>query len=285
MSSYPKLRSALAVFGAALVSLALVACGDDKDKSSQKSSSSAPETLAITLGADGKLSGAQSVKSGVVKVSFTNQAKGKYDLQLAGVDGNHTAADVLKVLNSDGGPIPPWIHAPGGVATTDPGKTVSATQLVGAGKYYVVAEPDQNGKKPIAPLTVTGGAAQGTLPATAAKVSAFEYGFKTSGLKAGHQQIEFDNIGAQLHHAVFIPLKPGVTLAQAKTFFASNGKGVPPFDPKRPQFNTTVLENGAKQVTEGDFAAGKYALLCFVSDRAGGPPHFAKGMITEVDIP
>lgn len=48
---------------------------------------------------------------------------------------------------------------------------------------------------------------------------------------------------------------------------------------------TTVLDGGAKQVTQLELAKpGKYALLCFIQDRAGGPPHIAKGMIAEVDV-
>lgn len=39
------------------------------------------------------------------------------------------------------------------------------------------------------------------------------------------------------------------------------------------------------QITELDLARkGKYALLCFVSDRKGGPPHVAKGMVAEVTV-
>ena len=33
-----------------------------------------------------------------------------------------------------------------------------------------------------------------------------------------------------------------------------------------------------------DLKPGKYALLCFISDRQGGPPHIAKGMITEATV-
>lgn len=270
------------LLGAGLAALVLAACGDDKDKS-DKSSSSAPQNLAVTLGADGKLAGVEPVDSGPVAIKFTNQAKGKYDLQLAKVDGGHSVAEVLKVINSENGVIPDWLHGAGGVGTTDAGKASTATQLLDGGKYYVIAEADEGNKKVTEPLEVSGGAAKGTLPATTAKVTAFEYGFKTSGLKAGHQQLEFDNTGGQLHHAIFVPLKAGVTVAQAKRFFLTE-KGQPPFDESRPGINTTVLDGGKKQVLEGDLAAGKYALICFLTDRAGGPPHVAKGMIAEVDI-
>jgi hypothetical protein len=37
-------------------------------------------------------------------------------------------------------------------------------------------------------------------------------------------------------------------------------------------------------VTDRKLSKGKYALVCFIQDRKGGPPHAAKGMITEADI-
>jgi len=49
--------------------------------------------------------------------------------------------------------------------------------------------------------------------------------------------------------------------------------------------STPVLDGGVAQVTDLELKKGKNVLLCFISDRAGGPPHVAKGMIAEVDIP
>jgi hypothetical protein len=49
--------------------------------------------------------------------------------------------------------------------------------------------------------------------------------------------------------------------------------------------NTARIEGGTKQITELDLdKPGKYALLCFVSDRRGGPPHVAQGMIAEATV-
>ncbi len=30
--------------------------------------------------------------------------------------------------------------------------------------------------------------------------------------------------------------------------------------------------------------SGKYAALCFIPDRQGGPPHVAKGMVSELTV-
>jgi hypothetical protein len=48
---------------------------------------------------------------------------------------------------------------------------------------------------------------------------------------------------------------------------------------------TARIEGGTKQITELDLdKPGKYALLCFVSDRKGGPPHVAQGMVAEITV-
>jgi hypothetical protein len=283
MRSHSRLRAGLAVAGTAFVALAVAACGDDNK---DKSGASKLQHLEVTLGADGKLSGFQPVKSGLTQIGFANQTKKKYDLQLVRVVGNHTLAEVLKVTTADGPvPIPTFMQGGGGVGTTDAGKSATITQVLDGGRYFVLAEPDQGGKPVTAEMNVSGGKGTGTLPPADAKVTATEYKFQTTGLKSGTQKIEFDNDGAQLHHAIFFPLKAGVTLAQAKKFITTrNPTGPPPFDQKRNGPSTTVIDSGVKQVFDAKLDPGKYALVCFLSDRKGGPPHVVKGMIAEVDV-
>ena len=47
---------------------------------------------------------------------------------------------------------------------------------------------------------------------------------------------------------------------------------------------TIVLNGGQKQVVDITLKKGSYAVLCFMNDKAGGPPHFAKGMLQEVTV-
>lgn len=116
-----------------------------------------------------------------------------------------------------------------------------------------------------------------------ASITARDYSFTTSGLKAGKNAITFENTGKEPHHVVVAPLKPGKTLDDVRKF-AREEKGPPPIDEKSTQ-STTVLDGGTKQVTELELKKpGKYALLCFITDRAGGPPHVAKGMAAEATI-
>ena len=47
---------------------------------------------------------------------------------------------------------------------------------------------------------------------------------------------------------------------------------------------TAVIDGGQEQIVNLDLEKGKYALVCFITDRNGGPPHAAMGMIDELDV-
>jgi plastocyanin len=280
-------RTALAL-ALGVSALGVAACGDDDDSDGSGSKS---QTLNASVDAAGKVTGIKSVEAGLVKLDFKNNAKVPYDLQIVKVDGNQTAADVLKITDSDseGGKIPGWLHAAGGVGTIPPGQSGTATQVLEPGNYHVLAEPEAEGNRGPRPTTasfeVTGSPSDATLPQTDATIDAFEYSFKSNGLKAGSNEVTFSNTGRELHHVIAAPIQPGKTLADAKKFFTTEGEssGPPPVDFEN-GFNTVVLDGGAKQVTTLNLKSGKYAFVCFLPDRAGGPPHVAKGMITEVDV-
>jgi hypothetical protein len=276
----PLARTALAV-GAGVTVLALAACGDDdNDKSSSK-----PTVLAVSLDQAGKVTAPASIEGGTVTLRFTNNAKSHYGLQLIRVAGNQTAAEVVKVVSSENAPIPAWVTDGGGIGSVKPGATGATTQKLPAGRWALVPQANEGRSKPqISFLEVKGTGSDAALPTTTAKISAFEYGFKASGLKAGNNPVEFSNDGAQLHHVQAFPLLPGKTVAQAKKFFQSdNPNGRPPVDFENGD-GTTVIDGGQKQVTNLDLESGKYVFVCFITDRGGGPPHVAKGMITQVDV-
>ena len=48
--------------------------------------------------------------------------------------------------------------------------------------------------------------------------------------------------------------------------------------------STGILDGGRSQVVDLDLQKGNYALVCFVGDREGGPPHAFKGMISEAVV-
>jgi len=258
---------------------ALAACGDDK------SSSDEPTKLQIGATGGGKkvtLTAPKTADGGVVEISFKNSAKDPQEAQLIRVEGSHSADEILKVIGSDGGPIPEWLSGGGGVGQTNPGQTRTVTQSLPAGKYYVV-DSNVEGKPATSPLTLKGGDA-GDLPEADATITAKEYAFTTSGLKAGTNAVTFENAGKELHHVLALPLNKGATIDDVKKAFREeDSSGPPPFDESKAT-GTAVIDGGESQVTDLKLSKGKYALVCFIQDRKGGPPHAAKGMITEADI-
>ncbi|HEX8204651.1 MAG TPA: hypothetical protein VF587_01185 [Solirubrobacteraceae bacterium] len=287
-------RKAASLAAVAALALGAAACGDDDDTGGGDdggkvdTGNAAPPTLQFTVSEQGKkatLTPPTDAKSGVVKISLKNEGKKVHEAQIVRVTGGQSAAEVIKAVGSEeGAPIPDWIEDGGGVGTVEPGRTGEVIQDLEPGDYVAF---DQQSDKPIsAEFTVGDDESDADFPETDATITASEYKFETSGLKAGDNIITFENTGKELHHAVILPIRPGATFADARKFLSSeNGdeEKQPPVDFEGGVF-TAVIDGGVKQVTRIPMQAGKYAFVCFISDRAGGPPHVAKGMISEVDV-
>ena len=281
------MRKGIALLAAASL-LGLAACGDDEEESGGESGQA--QTLSVAIDSAGKLTGVKGLKGGVVTLNFRNGSRLPWDLQLVRVDGNQTVAQVLRVTESEGGPLPSWLHGAGGVGGTEPGQDATATQVLPPGTYYAIAQAEtegEGGPEPVsARFEVEGGESTGELPAQPATITATEYKFQATGLKPGVNRIRFDNAGKELHHVIAFQLVPGKTVADLKRLFLSEGEpsGPPPFVPGS-ETGTAVIDGRTAQNVELEFPkAGNWALVCFIQDRKGGPPHAAKGMITPVTI-
>lgn len=285
-------RPALLAGTALAAACALAACGSDN----KSSSSSKPQSVALTVSQSGKkytIDGPSSVKGGLAEVTLKNTVKGAADAQLVRVVGNHTEAEMLNVVasNKEGAPTPAWIRGGGGPAAVKTGATGTSTLVLSPGTYYAIDDQDAPGGKTAARLgavhkfTVKGGDAKAKLPSASATIDAREYSFSTSGLKAGTNTVAFQNKGKELHHAQLFPIAKGADLNGVRKFLSSQGKsGGPPPISFNAGTGTTVLDGGNSEVTRLNLKKGNYALLCFVSDRKGGPPHFMKGMLDEVAV-
>lgn len=294
----PTIRNAartMLSFAAATAALGFAAgCGND-DKSSAK-----PASFAMDATAQGKkltLTFPATVKAGLVTMTLKNSDKGPRSAEIIRIVGDHSVDDVLKVVNDEsGGPIPDWMEDGGGVSTVASGKTKSITQNLAPGTYAIFdSESGDNGPANAdlgakGKFTVTGDASDDALPSVDATITATDkgdkgYRFTSEGLKAGANEVRFENTGKQLHHALLFPYAKGATLADVKKFAKSTGNsgGPPPFDFENGD-GTSVIDGGIAQNVELDLKAGKYVLLCFIQDRKGGKPHVAKGMLTELDI-
>lgn len=303
---------------ALIVPLGLSACGGDSSEDGAgagAANSSAPEptTLSITtsdLGEDRFATEAPgSIKGGLVKVVFKNAGKMPHEAQLLRLEQGHTAQEAVEVIDSEESKTPEWLRGAGGVGVTAPGQQGTTMINLPAGDYAVIDTGQGGGEAPspatrgaLAEFEVTEGQ-PGELPQTSASIVAeddgehgeagegeeageHEHGFETTGLKAGRNMVLFDNRSDELHHTVMAPILGDTTLEEVGEALASEEppSGPPPVDFENAVV-TSVLDGKTKEVTELELRAGRYALLCFLSDReGGGKPHVAEGMLEEVMV-
>ena len=279
----PDRRAAGRMPALALTLTALVmplGCGDDDEGGE----AAEPRTVAIELTGSNKnlrFTVPDSVPAGLSRVQFRNSAKGDHGAQLAYVDEGYTVEAGLRAAQAwgeRGRPLPRWVHLAGGVGTVKSGETGTATQRLPAGSYVVV-DIDSNTS---AEFRVTGDGAEGEPPSTSATIEATEYKFDARGLTAGRNEVRYDNAGSEPHFVEGLRIKSGKTIADVRKFIRDE-KGEPPFT-ESGLFVSAVTDGGVSQTLELDLRAGKYALLCFVPDRKGGPPHAVKGMVSEATV-
>lgn len=263
---------------AALATAVLAACGDDEGD----------QSLTFTLSGDGKAStftAPESAEPGVAEITLENEGEKAGDLQLIRVEGDRSPEEVVEGLGKamKGQAFPEWFFAAGGTGPVEAGESETVTQVLRPGTYY--AFDTEGGAPPSAEdavsLEVSGEESDETVEADAT-ISAFDYGFKGEGLSAGSNEVAFENTGDEPHHIVYMPLKGDATADDVETFFKTE-KGKPPFDEEESS-NTAVIEGDEAQVVDLELEKGRYVLLCFITDRKGGPPHVAKGMIDEVEV-
>lgn len=270
-------RVVASILAAALAATALTACGDED-----------AQTLTFTLSGEGKsakFTVPESAYAGLAEITFRNEGKGNSDLQLIRVEGDRSAEEVVKGLGEamKGKPFPDWFFAGGGVGTVAPGKSRTATQILEPGAYYAFDTEGSKGPpdpKDVTMVEVSGEESEDEVEGDAT-VSGFEYGFEADGLSAG-SEIVFENKGTQPHHLLASPLIGDSTAKDVESFFETE-KGKPPFREEGGQ-TTAVIEGGESQLLPLDLKPGRYVLLCFISDRQGGPPHTFKGMVGEVEV-
>jgi hypothetical protein len=283
----PSVTRAMALAAAAALALAGAGCGSDDDTVDQNGSAgdaARPTRLAIELSGSPRNPSFEvpdTVEGGLVEIAFTSSVAGEHSAQLLRAEDGHTGMEALAAGNAwgeKGKPLPGWALAAGGAGDVKQGESTTVTQQLEPG-MYVVADLNSGAS---AEFEVTGAAGGGEPAADGGTITATEYAFEAEGLSAGRNRVLFDNVGEEPHFVAAVGLAGGATAEDARRFFETE-KGRPPFDERR-SFSTAVVEGGVKQAVELDLEPGKYALICFVPDRAGGPPHAVKGMISEATV-
>jgi plastocyanin len=295
-----------ALAAAAVGTAALGACGDDTSSTTGAADKAAtPAAFEITATAEGKkkksMAFPATIEAGLVEVTLKNSDTVPRSAQILRVDDAHTVDDVLKIVDAetDGVAIPAWMQDGGGLGTTAPGATAVATQVLAPGKHVIWDDeggdsgPNNSAIGAKGEFTVTGPASDARLPAQPATVTATDtgtgkdkkYDFEFKGLKAGANTVRFENTGDELHHALFFPMRTGVTIKEVLEAFSSEEEptGPPPVDFAK-GVGTAVVDAGNAQNISLELGAGRYAVVCFISDRKGGKPHAAKGMLKELTL-
>jgi hypothetical protein len=270
------MRRAFAVLFVLILSLFVVACGDDDGDSDES------EAAVASFEFDGKqMTGPSSVEAGAVRVEFTNSGDDDASVTIVRVEGDHTAEEAVKAgqaWGDRGKPLPEWLTFEGGSGPVARGKPFSGVQELTEGKHLGL-DIDSN---EYVELDVTGDGGDAELPSTTATIDAVEYSFEASGLRAGKQSVLFANKGKEPHFALAAPIKPGKTIEDVKKSLQDES-GPPPIIEDE-TVSTGILHGGREQVVELELRKGAYALVCFVPDRAGGPPHAFKGMVSEATV-
>jgi hypothetical protein len=226
------------------------------------------------------------VPSGAAEIELVNDTESEVDGQLVFTSEERTEDEVIAELEkaTGGKAVADWFQGGGGPGAVASGETTSVIQELQPGTYYVVGG-DETPSGPLATITVTD--EEGApLPEADATIEAIDYEFSSEGVSAGATSILLTNQGEQWHHFLGAKLAEGATIEDA-TKFLETEQGEPPFEGDLAEgipVSSTVMEGGTSQIAELELEQGTYAFFCFIADKEGGPPHVAKGMISEIEV-
>ena len=266
----------------------------------------APTELTVTL-ADGALElSSDSVAGGAIDLVFENESETFTEVDLTHVeDGTSPEAfteGFAPVLT--GGPFPDFAIDNAGVGA-EGGESGETTISLEPGEYIVWTVPEEGppegegdegaGEAPppeafvTATLTVLDTESGNDFPETTGTITARDYEFEVDVSGAG--TYTFVNEGpVQFHHAIVVDFgtnDPEAVETALPELLASED-GAPPesLDAEQIDFEfggAGVFGPDGKGTFEADFTEGDtYAVVCFIQDRTGGPPHAIANDMWEV---
>jgi len=292
--------SCLALVGSGCAKKGTGATGAD----SPKPAGATPPRLAVT-GTEYDFGIPAEIEGGVVNLDFQNTGKKKHEAIIVKVGStakDQVVKDITALVKGEGAPTPDYLDIYGGAAEVAAGSSKSVDVKLAKGSYALVCTLSDNdslddpSKGPenaplhlaqgmYKPFTVTSENAA-TMPAEEGTVVAKDYSFELPALAAGTHTLVFRNEGKQPHFASISEFPEGVTEQQARAAFQAaltSEQGPPPGTPEPVDIGFAgPLSADGEQTFDLDLKGGRtYVVVCFMSDRAGGPPHaIGQNMIT-----
>lgn len=250
------------------------------------------ETAVVFVAHDYGFSGPDRMPAGATTVRVVNTGRDLHHVQFLKLGQGKSAADFRAALAADPSRLPEWVQYAGGPNAHLPGSLASATVNLTEGNYVLICWiPDRNGVPHVAlgmqkavsvyqgkPVKVS----QSGPIRSSLIVEQIDYQFVLSGqVKAGLQTVEVVNHGGRPHEVVVVKLMPGATVTDVIASFEPGASG-----PPRGELvgGITGIEKGDRVYFTGEFEPGRYGLICFLPDGAGGRPHFLQGMTTEFTV-
>lgn len=286
---------------------------DSSDTTPEESTETVEATsLSITTDDYSFTDAPAEIEGGLIELDFTNDGAVSHEVAFAEIGDTDLATfltDFGPVIEGEGGgPIPSYSQNIAVVAMGGPGDSLSNTFLLPEGEYAMFCTLDgaapedgattttaaegEEAEEPVGDvhykrgmaqtITVTAGDADAALPEAEGSVVARDYTFDID-VPSGDFTMAFRNEGPnEIHHAVFFPFADGITEEAAAValdaFLSAEGDGPPPpefdFEAGGNTSDTGIYSAGLGEVFDQEFEAGRtYGVVCFLSDRAGGPPH------------
>jgi hypothetical protein len=281
-----------------LLALGLGACGSDDEPAVEGGGDATTTTAAkdktevheVDFSAkEYSYSSVEGVKSGTVQFTMKNDGKELHIAALSKIKDGKTFADATKDLAATTPPADPASEEIGGLASTSPGQTNTATFELEPGSYFFACFiPTADGsvhaaKGMVLPFEITEDTADpAPVPTAAGTVTAKDFSYTTDyKVKAGEQVIALKNEGKQTHEITLLEFKEGKGPADLQAYFAKPEGELP-----ATFYGGPAIEVGGTATWKTPkFEAGKsYFFMCLIPDPADGVPHAAKGMILPIQV-
>jgi plastocyanin len=277
--------SATTVVGLILGSVAVVTLATTSSLSTTTEPAAKARVVQVT-GEDFKFDAPDVIPAGLTEFRFLNKGPALHHMAILKLTGGKTVDDLVAALAKPG-PLPSWAKEEGGPNVPAPGEEANATLTLEPGNYAFICFVDIGGpphftKGMVKPLRVVAAAGSSdSKPKADVTATLFDYNFKLSApISAGKRTIRVHNTGPQHHEVQLVQLAPGASLGDFMKWMEKM-EGPPP---GKPLGGIAGIESGMSQYFTADFVPGSYALICFLPDVKDRKPHFAHGMVQQIEV-